>query len=159
MADAYALYGPLVMRRCRRLLREEAAADDAAQEVFLRLWKYGASFREAESKLAWLYRVAERCCFDCAKRRERRAEAPLDETADRPEPRAGAQAVDDWSVVVRYLGRLDQRMRQVAVLHYLDEMNQLEIAAATGWTRQTVAKKLEALREQAARWRASLMGE
>src|SRR5262245_35863165 len=61
---AYRQYGHLVLRRCQRILRGAPAAEDVLQEVFVRLWRYGDAYRAAESKLPWLYRVADRCCFD-----------------------------------------------------------------------------------------------
>src|SRR5262249_43810913 len=70
--EAYRRFGPLVMRRCRRILGSEAAAKDALQETFLRLWRHGDGFAAASSKLGWLYRVAERCCFDHLSRRATR---------------------------------------------------------------------------------------
>lgn len=160
ISDAYRRYGHLVLRRCRRILRDAHAAEDALQEVFVRLWKYGDSFREADSKVAWLYRVADRCCFDHLERRGGRAESPLDErTATGDAAGAGgAGTVEDGEVVMRFLDRFDDRVKQVAVLHYLDEMSQEEIAAATGWSRPTVAKKLELLRTRATALRQQLLG-
>ncbi len=57
-----------------------------------------------------------------------------------------------------FLDRFDDRVKQVAVLHYLDEMTQEEIAAATGWSRQTVFKKLAFLRDRAQALRMRLCG-
>jgi DNA-directed RNA polymerase specialized sigma24 family protein len=54
--QAYRQYGFLVLRRCRRILRDEAAGEDALQEVFVRLMRYGRAFQKAESKVLWLSR-------------------------------------------------------------------------------------------------------
>jgi RNA polymerase sigma-70 factor (ECF subfamily) len=158
VADAYRRYGHLVRLRCQRILRHDAAVEDALQEVYVRLWRYGESFRQAESRLGWLYRVAERCAFDqLAKRRgaERStaAAASCHEASDRQ-----ARALEDAEVVMQFLGELDDRLRQVAVHHYLDEMTQEEIASATGWSRQTIVKKLAFLADEARRMRARLEG-
>jgi len=157
--DAYVRFGHLVHRRCQRILRDDAAAEDAIQETFVRLWKYGASYQAADSKLAWLYRVAERCCFDQLARRSGRAEVELapEQGCGRLSPDAAA-ALEDGEVVLRFLGRFEPRVQQVAVLHFLDEATHEEIAAATGWSRPTVAKKIEHLRERAAALRPLLYG-
>jgi RNA polymerase sigma-70 factor (ECF subfamily) len=160
LADAYRRYGHLVLRRCQRILRGRAGADDALQEVFVRLWRYGESYRQADSPLLWLYRVADRCCFDQLARHGTRGEVPLDEASEVALSGGGhGQALEDRDVVLRFLDRFDDRVKQVAVLHYLDEWTQDEIAAATGWSRQTVWKKLTYLRERAASLRASYYGE
>ena len=158
IAAAYTQYGHLVLRRCQRLLRRDDAAEDALQEVFVRLWRYGDAFRVAESKVAWLYRVADRCCFDALSRDKSRLEEPLDESSpDLAAPGAGRPAIEDREIILRFLERFDDRVKEVAVLHYLDELTQEEIAAATGWSRQTVIKKLAYLAERAETLRASLL--
>jgi RNA polymerase sigma-70 factor (ECF subfamily) len=156
ITEAFRRYGHLVLRRCQQILRTPAAAEDAQQEVFLRLWRYGDSFRAAESKVAWLYRVADRCAYDQLHRgRIPEVESPSGglgcDTSAPP-----SQPMEDAQIVMRFLGRLDDRLRQVAVLHYLDERTQEEIATATGWSRQTIIKKLAFLREEAARLKRQL---
>jgi RNA polymerase sigma-70 factor (ECF subfamily) len=160
VAEAYDRYGHLVFRRCQRILRNHAAADDALQEVYVRLWRYGDAFRHAESKVSWLYRVAERCCFDQLARLRSRAESPLEEFRESSSPAPShAETIADRDVVMRFLDRFDERVKQVAILHYLDELTQEEISAATGWSRPTVRKKITYLKEQADRLRARLQGE
>ena len=153
LADAYRRYGPLVAQRCRAIVRDDALAEDALQNAFMRLWRYEASFAAAQSKLGWLYRVADRCCFDLLARRRTRRETSL---AELPERQRSDAAVEDRELVMRFLSRFDERTQQVAVLHYLDGLPQEEIARATGWSRQTVWKKLTLLRDSAARLRADL---
>ena len=153
LADAYRRYGPLVAQRCRAIVRDDALAEDALQNVFMRLWRYETSFAGAHSKLGWLYRVAERCCFDLLARRRTRRETSL---AELPERQRSDAAVEDRELVLHFLSRFDERTQQVAVLHYLDGLPQEEIARATGWSRQTVWKKLTLLRDSAAELRAQL---
>lgn len=153
LADAYRRFGPLVLRRCRSILRDPATAEDALQNAFMRLWRYESSFAAAESKLGWLYRVADRCCFDLLARQRTRRETALDLS---PEAHTSGDPVADRELVLHFLSRFDERTQQVAVLHYLDGLPQEEIARATGWSRQTIFKKLTLLRDSAARLRADL---
>ena len=61
--------GP-VLGFCRRLLGDPAEAEDAAQEVFLRLWAQAARWRPGEAKLrTWLFRVGHNLCIDKLRRR------------------------------------------------------------------------------------------
>ena len=159
VAEAYRTYGALVLRRCRRILGHPAAAEDALQEVFMRLWRYGAAYAHAESRLCWLYRVADRCCFDQLARGRGRREAALEEEATAATAGVPTGALEDRELVLRFLARFDERMRKVAVLHYLDQMTQDEIARETGWSRQTVAKKLALVRERAERFRVRVCQE
>src|SRR5258708_39614871 len=84
VAEAYRQYGHLVLRRCRRILRGDGGAEDALQEVFVRLWRYGEAFAAAESKGLWLFRVDDRCCFDHLSSRRARAWVPPGDDADLP---------------------------------------------------------------------------
>lgn len=160
VGDAYRRYGHLVLRRCQRILRDDAAADDALQEVFLRLWRWGDAFRQAESKVSWLYRVADRCCFDHMHRRRTRPEEPYEHDQDIVATGGGnyTQALEDRQIVMRFLERFDDRVKQIAVLYCLDELTQDEIAEATGLSRQTISKKLGFLRERASQLRAQFRG-
>jgi RNA polymerase sigma-70 factor, ECF subfamily len=159
VAEAYRRYGPLVLRRCRRILRDRAAGEDALQEVFVRLMRYGRAFQQAESKVLWLYRVADRCCFDLLARRTARSKGlPLEQLGEEAWQQSGAGALEDREVILHFLASFDDRLKQVAILHYLDEMTQEEIASATGWSRQTIFKKLALLRSRAAALRLRLSG-
>src|SRR5262249_33090391 len=141
VADAYRRYGSLVLRRCRRILRDDAAGEGALPEGFVWRVGYGDALPQAESKGLCVYCVADSCCFDLLARRGARAEASTLERAPEPAHR-GTSALEDREVILRFLASFDDRLKQVAVLHYLDEMTQEEIAAATGWSRQTIFKKL-----------------
>lgn len=159
LTQTYLRYGHLVVRRCRRLLRDDhAAAEDAAQEVFVRLMRYGSSFARADSKVGWLYRVADRCCLDRIARRGRRAELPLDSAPEPHTEARQARSLEDGEIAVRFLASFDERLRQVAIYHYVDQLNQSEIAERTGWSRQTINKKISTLRARARELRAELDG-
>jgi RNA polymerase sigma-70 factor (ECF subfamily) len=157
--EAYRRFGSLVLRRCRRILRDGSAAQDVLQDVFVRLWRYGDQFRGAESKVAWLYRVTDRCCFDHLSRIHDRAGSGPDAISSSPGTSNPAAYLEDREIVMRFLARFDDRVKMVAVMHYLDEMTQEEIARETGWSRQTVFKKLSFLRERAQVLRLLLCGK
>jgi RNA polymerase sigma factor (sigma-70 family) len=66
---------------------------------------------------------------------------------------------EDRQLASRLLARLPERVQQVAILHYVEQMTQDEIAAATGWSRQTIHKKLRLVRQRAASFRSRWLGE
>ena len=146
VADIYERYGALMHRRCRRILRDDALADDALQEAFVNLIRYGAQFRTAESKLRWLYRLSDRCCFGQLSRRRKLAER---EGGELPDVAARSPAFEARDRVMRILDGLSEMERRLAVLAYVDEFSQGEIGAETGWSRQTINKKLKAIRAKA----------
>ena len=66
-------HGPMVLRVCRNVLRDRAAAEDAFQATFLVLVRRSGSIRLVESVGGWLYgvacRVAARARVEAARRR------------------------------------------------------------------------------------------
>lgn len=53
-----------VLRQCIRLLRNETEAEDACQEIFLKLFLKIRMYRGEAKFSVWLYSLAERTCFD-----------------------------------------------------------------------------------------------
>jgi RNA polymerase sigma-70 factor (ECF subfamily) len=60
---------PLVLAKCRRMLRGDADANDVAQEVFVRLWKHRELVSDHAALTAWLYRTSTHLVIDRARKR------------------------------------------------------------------------------------------
>src|ERR1700683_3536437 len=73
-----------VLRVALRLLNNPQDAQDAAQEVFLRLYKHFGDLDETRGYEAWLYRVTVNVSHDIA--RSRRRSIGLAEVADPASP-------------------------------------------------------------------------
>lgn len=149
LAQVYDHYGHLVLRRCRSILRDDAEAQDAMHDVFVRAIRYERSFDGADSRLRWLYRAAERCCFDRLRQRRREVSVMPDDLARVAQDGLSESAGEARDVVIALLGRFEPKVQQVAVLYYLDGLKQEEIADQLGWSRRTVGKKLALLRRRA----------
>ncbi len=139
----YEHYGYLVHRRCLQLVRRPEDADDALQETFLRVRRYGPP-REGGATLAWLYTVAARCCFDLMERRGREPVAEEKQLASLEERGQGSpEDADRRALLGLALRQLDGKTRTIGVLHFLDGYTQEEVAEQTGYSRRTVGKKLQ----------------
>ncbi len=139
----YAKYGFFLLRRCRTILRNDALADDALQEAFVKVMASGAAIREAREPLRWLYRVADHCCFDTLRKRRASVETPGDTDTARAHP---AVAIELRDAVLRLLGTFDEREMRIALLLFVDGMSQGEIADEVGVSRVTINKKIKAIR-------------
>ena len=136
----YEKHGASVFARCRYLLRDEDAARDALQDVFVRLLRALPEFRAAASPSTWIPRIATNHCLN--ELRGRRAAWRRDfDTLARS---SGSQAVDpDCRELVRcLLACAPEEAQEIAVLYYVDELTQQEIALATGRSLPTVRKRL-----------------
>jgi RNA polymerase sigma-70 factor (ECF subfamily) len=74
-----------LLRTARRMLEEEADAEDALQEVFLKLWQMRESLDRYDSLEAFATTMTKNLCVDMIRKRGR--EGPIEEELYR---RAGA---------------------------------------------------------------------
>ena len=144
----YVRYGPMVLRRCRRLLGDEQAAYDAAQEVFLKVvTRRGRLTGDYPSAL--LFRIATNICLNRLRedrRRGLRQHASLPpELFLAPAPEA---AVSAGSVLDHLFENESDDARQIAVMYFVDGMTLKEIAAALELSTSGVHKRLDRLRRK-----------
>lgn len=138
-------FGPMVLRRCRRMLRDEAQAEDAAQDVFVQFLKNRERLT-SEYPSSLLYRIATNHCLNLIRDRAghaRHAEAWLREVADMEDP---APRLEARSILGKLFGRHQESTRTMAVLHLLDGMTLEEVAQEVGLSVSGVRKRLQGLR-------------
>ncbi len=97
-----------VLSTIYRYVGDRAAAEDLAQEVFLKVWRRAKSFKGKSSFSTWLYRIAVNQCLNFRKKRARVKTVPLDESLVADDP--GAEE------------RLDADVRAVAIRAAVDEL-------------------------------------
>ena len=149
VAALYRLHGAIVYRRCLRLLRDQEAARDATQEVFLRLVREEAHLLDRQDLAPWLYRVATNHCFNIRRDARHHGETTLE---DSPEPASAGRGDGlDAIVVQRLLARFDAVTQAIAVAILVDEQEHEDVAAALGLSRRTMARTLDRFLELARR--------
>jgi RNA polymerase sigma-70 factor (ECF subfamily) len=140
-------YGPMVMRRCRQLLRNEEEAADVCQDVFVQLLMHRDRLRP-EYPSSLLYRIATNLCLNRIRDSARRPLTPGDEflhsLASLEEPGAGSEA---RVLLDRLFARHQESSRVIAVLHYVDGLTLQETAQEVGLSVSGVRKRLRGLRE------------
>jgi RNA polymerase sigma-70 factor (ECF subfamily) len=148
----YRRYGPMVVRRCRRLLRDEQEALDVAQEVFVRVLRSRERLSGAYPS-SLLYRIATNLSLNRLRDRGRRPEIAADELLHRI---AVARDADAPLLLDRLFGRHPESTRTMAVLHYVDGLTLEEVARECGMSVSGVRRRLRLLRVTA---RAERAGE
>jgi RNA polymerase sigma-70 factor, ECF subfamily len=143
VTELYSRYGYFLFRRCLAYVGEEAAAQDAVQEVFVKALRGAARFRGEADPRTWLCSIADHHCLDVLRRRRRSPIAP-------GESALAADIIqdDDPAAIVmarRLMATLDRGSRRLACLYYLDELTQEEIARELGLSRRTIGKRLRGL--------------
>jgi RNA polymerase sigma-70 factor (ECF subfamily) len=141
VAELYRAHGPAVYARCRRLLGEVQAAEDATQETFLRVHRHLDRAPDVREALRWIYRIATNYCLNEIRNRRHRPR-PTDRL---PEVAAGGeQWMADLALARRIVERVPAPLRAVAWLYHVDGLEQAEVAQVLGISRRTVVNRLAA---------------
>src|SRR4051812_30294696 len=67
-------HGPMVYRRALRILGNAADAEEALQEVFVRVLRGGEGFEQRSQVTTWLYRITTNYCLNFLRDNKRRRE-------------------------------------------------------------------------------------
>ena len=131
-------------RLARYMLQDFAAADDAVQDAFVKVFRSARRFKPSGGAASWLYRITMNVCRDHLRRRKRRAisleQLPLEPAA------AGApdaMETDETIQAVRQaVGQLPERQRTALMLHRYEQLSHGQIAEITGWSTSAVESLL-----------------
>jgi RNA polymerase sigma-70 factor, ECF subfamily len=154
----YRDFGPVVLRRCRRLLRDEEEAVDAMHDTFVRLLRANDRLVH-RAPVGLLLQMATRVCLNRLRAAQRHPVGEEDEVlaaiaCERdPEERSVAR-----SLLSVLLGREQRSTRVMAVLHFVDGLTLEEVGREVGLGAAAVRRRLRELRTRvAARAQADLL--
>ena len=152
----------LLLERCKdkvfrlawSILRNETQAEDAAQDVFVKVWKALPAYDGAASLSTWIFVIARNTCFTELRRRAAHAALSLDDPALEgasdaitslhfSDPAPGAETDVD-----AMLAQLPEKYRQVVVLFYLEQKQYQEVSDALGLPMGTVKTLLFRARKE-----------
>lgn len=128
----------------RRMLRDDAEAEDVAQETLLRLWRSADLVTVGPGGLQpWLRRVASNLCIDRIRTARRETVTDeLPEEATTPDQLRSLEEQELGARVDRALKALPERQRLALTLFHFEGMSQLEIAAVMDISDQAVESLL-----------------
>jgi RNA polymerase sigma-70 factor (ECF subfamily) len=138
--ELYSELGPTIYARCRQILRDTAAAEDATQEVFLRVHDQLARLPGRREAFAWLYRAATNHCLNEV--RNGRTRASLMQAVPPPDGPDTEQRISQQDLVIRVVRELPAELGVAAWLYHVDGLEQAEIAEICGISRRTVISRL-----------------
>jgi len=127
-----------VFRLAFSILHDHTQAEDAAQDVFVKIWKGLPGYHGGASLSTWIYTITRNTCLTERKRRERHPTVSLEE----PEVEgacgwipalqcADAEAGLEMDVET-LLAKLPENYRQVITLFYLEQKAYEEVALMLG---------------------------
>jgi len=129
------------------VLRDRAAAEDLAQEVFVKLWRALPRYDGRARLSTWIYAITRNAAISALRTRRRSVSlsdptvlAEVDNREAAPDPGPGDTAL--W----RHVEALPEKQRQAVILYYQDERAVDEVAAMMGMPVNTVKTHLHRAR-------------
>jgi RNA polymerase sigma-70 factor (ECF subfamily) len=141
-----------------RMLGNGDDARDAAQEVYLRVYRALERYRPDEPFMAWVYRITVNVCYDEGRRRrryDRRHEPIGDEqpaVAADTDVEASVLRAQKRAIVARALETLPERERAAFVLRDLEGLSTEEVAETLGTRPVTVRSQVSIARAKVKRF-------
>lgn len=153
LGACYEAFGARVWRVARALLGSAAEADDATQEVFLRVLEKAPLFDGRSRFSTWIHRLSVNHCKNRRERerahRSRQEALSIEEPAcSGPSPLELAADDDERAHLFALLARLPEEQRAVLVLREVEGLAYREIADALEIPAGTVMSRLARARER-----------
>ena len=159
VAELYNRFGGLVFRVARQLLPTQPEAEDAVQEIFVRLWQTADRFDPERAKLVtWVMLIARRHLIDQLRRKSVRPKSTgLEQDALQALPQAPVKFPghrQEQSVTIeRCLADLPELQRIVIERSYLQGFTLREVSrqldAPLGTVKSALSRGLQKLRDRA----------
>jgi RNA polymerase sigma-70 factor (ECF subfamily) len=140
----YDRFGRPVYSVAMKMLRDQAAAEEVTQDVFLSLWRTAGQFDPRKSAArTWILSMAHHKAVDAVRRRRVRAAEPLTESmVDDPDVAGQALRAVEAERVREALGALSESQRQALALAYYEGLTQQEVAARLGVPLGTIKTRM-----------------
>jgi RNA polymerase sigma factor (sigma-70 family) len=146
-------YGDMVYTLCLRMLSVEADAEDAAQEIFVKAFRFIQGFQERSKFSTWLYRIAYNHCISVIRKNVK----VIDLVDELPDEEGGEEDLNGIDLLSgeerkRYLQMALEALPEtdavVINLFYYDELSLEEIAEVTGLSSSNIRIKLHRSRKK-----------
>jgi len=134
LAEAYRQFSPLVHTLALRSLRDNSAADDVTQEVFIRVWRSRSAFDPAKARLpAWIVGITRNAITDAqaaSMRENRRIQAAVELSPDPDQAggHAAAEVLADRLLLDGELERLGEPQGSILKLAFYDDLTHSQIS-------------------------------
>ncbi len=137
-------YQPVVFRAAYLILRDKQAAEDVAQDTFIRAYNAALRMDPGDGVRSWLYRIAVNTSLNELRRRKRETAAVA--RLDRDAGFDPAERADTSAVVADAVDRLPDRLRVAVICRYFLDLSEAEMAQVLKVRPGTVKSRLHEAR-------------
>lgn len=136
----YRRFGPAIYGRCRRLLKNPTLAEDATQDVFMKVLKHLDKAPGDDAVLPWIHRITTNHCLNLLRDGRRHAE-PVESVPEQVDDEF-EDSVVTADFARKVLAETPAPLRAPAELYYGKGLEQQKVADALGVSRRTVLYRL-----------------
>ncbi|MGE3808683.1 MAG: RNA polymerase sigma factor [Gemmataceae bacterium] len=146
LGELIRLYQDRIFRLACRMLIDTALAEDAAAQVFVKLWSRASQWQEKSSAATWIYRLAVRTILDVQRGQQRwwRRIVGLSSVSEV----AASKERESDDRVSRALLELNENDRALVHLYYFEERGLADIEAILNVPRETLKMRLARARQR-----------
>ena len=150
LAALYDRYGRRVFALAVRMLNDPVGAEEVTQDVFMSVWRRGASYTSKKGKFStWLFSIAHNRTIDELRKRRRdrsRENADIDDhlnvQSSDISPADAAVAQSEYAKIRAAMEKLPEEQKNVIELSYFNGLTQTEISTKTGQPLGTVKTRM-----------------
>jgi RNA polymerase sigma-70 factor (ECF subfamily) len=143
----YAKFGAAIYARCKRLLRDPTAAEDATQDIFVKLMKHLDAAPAGDALLPWIHRITTNHCLNLIRDAKRHA-APVESVPEQVDDEF-EETVVSKNFAAHVLASTPEELCVPAMLYHGRGIEQSRVAAALGVSRRTVLYRLAEFTQRA----------
>ena len=144
------------MSKTLYLVKNQAAAEEIVQEVFLKLWKKKIVFEELRSAYAWVYKSCTNAAIDFIRKKSNEV-MEYNENNEQAEPMLSTeQKLELQQLCKKLIHQLSEQEAEVFVYRNVEGLNQEEIAEVLGVSRRTVIRICKKVDEKLSKYKERL---
>ena len=143
----YSRYSNKVFSKCISMLKDEALAHDATQDIFIKLYLNLAKFSGKSKFSTWVYSITYNYCIDFIRKKKKEKNIFSDEMENAPDI---IEDVDDNELLEMEIGRLKKVLKEIPsgdrailLMKYQDEMSIKEIASVLDKSESAIKMKIK----------------
>lgn len=125
------------------ILGETQAAEDALQEIFLKVYLHRSKYVEMQREKAWLYKIARNTAYDMLRKRRREFPIEKEQIADVLEKEGERVDIGSHYLYMEMMAQLNDVEREIVSLKIIAGLTHREIAKLLHMTTGSVKKRYE----------------
>lgn len=156
----YNRYSSKVYAKCFSMLRDEAQAEDATQEIFTKIFLNLSKFKANSKFSTWVYSITYNYCIDYIRKKKKQNQFFSDEMEKAGEVKDEIKDEELFQMEVQHLKRvldeMDNDDRTILLMKYQDELQIKEIAYMLNKTESAIKMRIKRAKEKAKRLKHTL---